>query len=58
MSILAGSCLLGFVLACIALARSEKLWGLTALGLILNAPLLLLLLWSGLVNLGAWLRYG
>jgi hypothetical protein len=58
MGILGGSCFLGFVLAFIALARSERLWGLTAVGLILNSPLLVLLLWAALSNLESWLRYG
>jgi hypothetical protein len=58
MSILAGSCVVGFVLACIALARSEKLRGLTTFALLLNAPLPLWLLAVGLANLLAWLRYG
>ena len=35
--ILGGSCFVGFVLAIIALVRLERLWGLTAFGLILNA---------------------
>ena len=58
MGILGGSCFLGFVLALIALARSERRWGLTVFGLILNSPLLVLLLWAALSNLESWLRYG
>ena len=34
---------LGFVSACIALVRSERLWGLTALGMALNVPFALIL---------------
>ena len=29
---------IGFASACIAFARSERLWGITALGMVLNAP--------------------
>jgi hypothetical protein len=58
MGLVAGSCVVGAVLAGIALARSERLWGLTALGLALNVPLPLLLLGQGLVFLGRWLLYG
>lgn len=38
--------LFGFVSACIALVRRERWWGLTALGLILNAPFLLIVWWA------------
>jgi hypothetical protein len=30
--------LFGFISACIALVRSERLWGITALGIAINAP--------------------
>ena len=30
--------LLGFLSACIALVRSERLWGVTVLGMVLNSP--------------------
>jgi len=56
--ILGVSCVVGFVLAMMAWARSERLWGLTVLGVLLNAPLPLILLWTGLQTLGNWLRYG
>ena len=36
--------LFGFVSACIALVRKERLWGITALGLALNSPWLLIVL--------------
>lgn len=58
MSILASSCVAGLVSGLLALARSERLWGLTALDLLINIPLPLTLLWTGLSQLGAWLRYG
>src|SRR5262249_49160182 len=58
MGILAGPCFVGIVLAFVALARSERLWGLTVVGLVLNAPLPLLLLWNSLWYLESWLRYG
>jgi hypothetical protein len=57
-SILGVSCVAGFALGLIAWARWEKLWGLTVLGLLLNAPLPLMLLWTGLQVLGNWLWYG
>jgi hypothetical protein len=38
--------LFGFVSACIALLRRERLWGLTAFGLVLNAPFLLIVWWA------------
>lgn len=34
----------GFAFACIALVRSERLWGITALGIALNSPFLLIAL--------------
>jgi hypothetical protein len=40
------------------LARSERLWGLTAVGLLLNTPVPLALLVAGLSQLATWLRYG
>src|SRR5262249_47775413 len=55
MGILASACVVGVVFAFVALARSERLWGLTALGFFLNAPLPLLLLWQGLSLLDTWL---
>jgi hypothetical protein len=58
LAILAVACLVGLASACVALARSERHRGLTVLGLLLNAPLPLLLLRAGLVNLLNWLRYG
>jgi hypothetical protein len=42
--LLGGAGLPGFILGCIAGQRSEKLWSLTNLGLVLNAPLLLVFL--------------
>jgi hypothetical protein len=36
-------CVFGFVAACAALFRKERLWGLTALGIVLNAPALYIL---------------
>ena len=35
-----GFCVLGLLAALIALVRAERLWGVTALGFILNLPLL------------------
>lgn len=58
MGILALFSVVGVVLAVLAWARSERLWSLTLLGLLLNAPVPLALLVSGLSQLGAWLRYG
>jgi hypothetical protein len=58
MAILAASCLIGLASACVAIARRERHRGLTVLGLILNAPLPLLLLRTGLENLLGWLHYG
>ena len=57
-AVLIGSCVVGLAFALTALARSERLWGLTALGLLLNAPLPLMLLRAGLSFFGDWLRYG
>jgi hypothetical protein len=34
--------ILGFVSACVALVRSERLWGVTALGMALNSPFVLI----------------
>jgi hypothetical protein len=34
--------ILGFVSACVALVRSERLWGVTALGMVLNSPFVLI----------------
>jgi hypothetical protein len=34
--------ILGFVSACVALVRSERLWGVTALGMALNSPFALI----------------
>ena len=31
----------GFVFACIAIVRSERMWGITAIGMALNAPFIL-----------------
>jgi hypothetical protein len=58
MGLLAGACAVGLVLGVIALARSERLWGLTAVGLLLNTPVPLALLVAGLSQLATWLRYG
>ena len=33
----------GFVFGCIALVRFERIWGITALGIVLNAPFILVL---------------
>ena len=57
-SILAAFCVAGMVSAFVALARSERVPALTVFGLILNAPVPLVLLWSGLSFLETWLRYG
>src|SRR5947209_2300130 len=56
MAILGGSCLVGLVLTFLAIARSERHWSLTALGLILNARLLLMLLWVDKSILDVWVR--
>lgn len=48
--ILAASCLFGLITAIIVLARSNRLWGLSVLALILNAPLPLWFLWQGLLK--------
>ena len=58
MAILASAIVAGAVLAFIALARSERCWGFTVVGLILNVPFVLLLLWSLLTQLDSLLRYG
>jgi len=58
MGILASSCVVGGVLALIALVRFERFWVLTVFDLLLNLPLPLMLLWAGLSNLANWLRYG
>jgi hypothetical protein len=44
--------LIGFLSALKALVRSEKLWGLTVFGLILNAPFVALLFYWALLGLG------
>lgn len=46
----------GLVAACVALRRRERLWGLTAIGIVLNAPLALMLLVCGLAILYHGLR--
>lgn len=58
MIIFAGACVLGLVSAVVALVRSERHWGVAVLGLVINAPIPLLLLFSGLGSLATWLRYG
>jgi hypothetical protein len=58
MSILGVSCVAGIVFGLMAWARSERFWGVTVLGLLVNAPLPLMLLWTGLHALENWLRYG
>ncbi len=58
MALLASSCLVGLPLAYPAVARRERLRGLAASGLILNAPIPLLLLGTGLQSLGGWSNPG
>lgn len=48
----------GLVAATLAWVRAERLWGITAFGIILNAPVPLVFFWVGLSNLLNWLRYG
>ncbi|MCI0639039.1 MAG: hypothetical protein L0Y72_32005 [Gemmataceae bacterium] len=50
-------CVLGLVAVGIAGFRSERLWGITAVGLILNAILPLVILWEAAQNLLNWWRY-
>jgi hypothetical protein len=38
--------LFGFVSGGIALVRGERLWGITVLGLVLNAPFVLIVMWA------------
>jgi hypothetical protein len=42
----------------LGLYRSERFWGLTMVGLLLNVPLPLVLLCSGLNFLSTWLKHG
>jgi hypothetical protein len=58
MSILTTFCVGGAILALVALYRSERFWGLTMVGLLLNVPLPLVLLCSGLNFLSTWLKHG
>ena len=44
-------CVFGLVAAGIALFRKERLWGLTAAGIVLNAPLPLFFLYFGAATL-------
>jgi hypothetical protein len=48
--------LVGFGLGCIALWRSERLWGFGVLGLLFNGPLLLVLLVGLFELLAVWLH--
>lgn len=57
-TIFAAACAIGMVLGLIAVVRSERRWWLTMVGLLFNAPFLVLLLWVGLEQLQTWLRYG
>ncbi len=56
-SVWAGFCVLGLLAAGIAGFRAERLWGITAAGLILNAILPLVIVWEVAQNLLYWWRY-
>ena len=51
-------CVLGLVAAVVAWSRSERFWGVTAVGFALNAFLPGAFLLTGISNLVMWLRYG
>src|SRR5262245_32082536 len=52
-----GACSAGLACVWLSWARREKWWALMVLGFALNAPLPLLMLWSGLTQLGTFIRY-
>jgi hypothetical protein len=51
-------CIFGLLASAIAWLRTERRWGLTVTGFILNAILPFALFCSGLSFLMSWLRYG
>jgi len=56
--LLGASCLAGLVAGLVATARKERLWGLTAVGVLLNAPVVLTFFVASVDALKLWLQYG
>jgi hypothetical protein len=55
--IVAAFCVFGLVAGGVALFRNERLWGLAALGIVLNAPLPLLVLFFVACEVGSWFGF-
>ena len=55
--ILAVFCVFGLAAAGVALFRKERLWGLAALGIVLNAPLPLLVLFFVVCEIASWFGF-
>src|SRR5262245_14233904 len=55
---LGASCLAGLVTGLVATVRKEQMWGLTAVGMLLNAPVVMAFLVASVSALIGWLQYG
>jgi len=56
--LLGASCSAGLVAGLVATARKERLWGLTAVGVLLNAPVAMTFFVASVNALKLWLQYG